>query len=86
MRIAVEMQRLSPEMDSAVIIGWLKQVGDYVEKGDPLVEIETEKIDVEMEALDSGILTKILKDAEAEVRVGEVIAYMDAAYDLSKVS
>jgi pyruvate dehydrogenase E2 component (dihydrolipoamide acetyltransferase) len=71
------MQQLGPDVASGTIIGWLKDVGDQVAKSDPLVEIETDKITVAMEALGSGVLVEIIHGPGAEVPVGEVIGYLD---------
>ena len=78
MRIAVEMQQLGAEIESATIVEWLKAVGDEVAKGDPIAEVETEKANVELPALDAGTLVEIVHDVGAEVAVGEVIGYLEA--------
>jgi pyruvate/2-oxoglutarate dehydrogenase complex dihydrolipoamide acyltransferase (E2) component len=77
MRIAIEMPKLGYDMESGRIGAWVKLVGDTVARGDVVVEIETDKATVDMEALASGTLIEILHDTGAEVRVGEVIAYLD---------
>lgn len=76
-RIAVEMPKLGYDMESGKVAGWLKQVGDRVERGETIAEIETEKSTVEMEAMAAGTLTEIVHGAGDEVAVGEVIAYLD---------
>ena len=78
MRIPIELSRLGFDMDTARIAGWTKKVGDRVEKGETIAEVETEKATVEMEALDSGTLVEIVHDAGAEVPVGEVIGYLES--------
>lgn len=55
----------------AVVARWLKREGDRVEAGDPLVELETEKISYDLESPFSGILTKLLAHETAEVPVGD---------------
>jgi pyruvate/2-oxoglutarate dehydrogenase complex dihydrolipoamide acyltransferase (E2) component len=55
----------------AVVVRWLKHEGDRVKTGEPLVELETEKISYELEAPFSGILTKLLAHETAEVPVGD---------------
>lgn len=74
-RIPIEMQQLGPDVVSGTIIVWLKDVGDQVARGEPLVEVETDKVTVEMEALRSGVLVEIIHGPGAEVPVGEVIGY-----------
>jgi pyruvate dehydrogenase E2 component (dihydrolipoamide acetyltransferase) len=77
MRVEVRMANLGYDMDSGRIAVWLKRVGDPVERGEPIVEVETDKTTVEMEALTSGTLVEIVAGAGAEVAVGEVIAYLE---------
>ena len=55
----------------AVVVRWLKHAGDRVKAGDPLVELETEKVSYELESPLSGILTRLLAHETAEVPVGE---------------
>jgi pyruvate dehydrogenase E2 component (dihydrolipoamide acetyltransferase) len=56
---------------------WLKELGESVAKGDPLVEVETEKAVLEMEALDSGVLVEIISGVGTEILVGAVIGYLE---------
>jgi len=69
-----------PKLDEAMVTGkivkWCKQEGDRVEKGDVIVEIETEKVTFEVEAEESGILSKILAQEGDEVAVGTTIAFI----------
>jgi pyruvate dehydrogenase E2 component (dihydrolipoamide acetyltransferase) len=60
-------------MESGTIVKWLKGEGDHVEKGDPLYELDTDKVTQEVEAEASGVLLKIAV-AEGEVPVGQTIA------------
>ncbi len=78
MRVPIMMQQLGPDVESGVIVVWLKKIGEIVAKGDPLVEVETEKAVLEMEALDSGVLIETISGIGAEVQVGEVIGYLEA--------
>jgi pyruvate/2-oxoglutarate dehydrogenase complex dihydrolipoamide acyltransferase (E2) component len=79
MRIPVQLPQLGYDQDSATVAGWLKQVGDTVERGEAIAEIETEKVTAELPALDAGTLVEIVRDAGAVVTVGEVIGYLEAA-------
>lgn len=76
-RIAVEMPKLGYDMETGKVASWLKKVGDTVERGEVIAEIETEKSTVEMEATASGTLAEIVAEAGTELPVGEVIAYLD---------
>ena len=76
-RIPIEMPKLGYDMASGKVGGWLKKVGDQIERGDVIAEIETDKSTVEMEATASGTLAEIVQDAGAEVPVGETIAWLE---------
>lgn len=71
------MANLGFDMESGVVGKWLKQVGDSVERGEAIAEIETEKATIEMEASQSGTLVEIVAAEGQEVPVGEVIAYLE---------
>lgn len=75
----VIMPKLGFTQDSSEIVRWLKQVGDEVEQGDPLAEVTTDKVNMEVEAPMTGILDGIRFDAGTVVPVTEVIAYIRAA-------
>src|SRR5262245_21496790 len=75
----VVMPKLGDTMEEGKILNWLKQEGDPVEKGDALAEIETEKVNIEVEAFKPGVLRKILVPAGATVPVGEPIALTGAS-------
>ncbi|HKD34619.1 MAG TPA: dihydrolipoamide acetyltransferase family protein [Gaiellaceae bacterium] len=69
----VKLPRLGQGMESGTIVKWLKSEGDRVEKGEPLYEVDTDKVTQEVEAEASGVLLKIAVD-EGEVPVGRTIA------------
>ncbi len=69
----VKLPRLGQGMESGTIVKWLKSEGDSVEKGEPLYELDTDKVTQEVEAEASGVLLKIAV-AEGEVPVGQTIA------------
>lgn len=66
-------------MESGVIVRWLKQEGDAVSKGEPLYELDTEKVTQEVESDADGVLLKIVQLEGAEVPVGELIALIGEA-------
>ena len=70
------LPQLGETMEDAEIITWLKAVGDHVERGEPLLEVETDKIAVEVPALESGVLTEILVEVGESAKVGQAIAKM----------
>ena len=69
----VKLPRLGQGMESGTIVKWLKAEGDQVEKGEPLYELDTDKVTQEVEAEASGVLLKIAV-AEGEADVGTTIA------------
>ena len=71
------MANLGYDMEQGKIVAWSKQIGDRVERGEAIAEVETDKATVEMEALASGTLVEITHAAGAEVLVGEVIGYLE---------
>jgi len=75
----VIMPKLGLTMESGKIEKWHKKVGDKVETGDILFEVMTDKVSLEVESYNSGILRKILKGEDDEVPVTEVVAYIGTA-------
>jgi pyruvate dehydrogenase E2 component (dihydrolipoamide acetyltransferase) len=73
MATEIKLPRLGQGMESGTIVKWLKSEGDTVEKGEPLYELDTDKVTQEVEADASGVLLKIAV-AEGEVPVGRTIA------------
>jgi pyruvate dehydrogenase E2 component (dihydrolipoamide acetyltransferase) len=69
----IKLPRLGQGMESGTIVKWLKSEGDPVEKGEPLYELDTDKVTQEVEADASGVLLKIAIP-EGEVEVGKTIA------------
>src|SRR6266851_3502593 len=73
MALEIRVPELGESIVDAVIANWLKQEGDTVKKGDTLVELETDKVNVEVSAEQSGVLQKIIKREGDEVSVGDVL-------------
>ncbi len=78
MAVEVFMPKMSDHMEAGVIIGWLVKEGEKVARGQPILELETDKAAVELEAPESGILKGIRAGVEAgaSVPVGETIAFI----------
>ncbi len=72
----IVMPALEMAQSTSVLVRWLKAEGELVRKGEPLMEIETEKALTEIEAPDSGILSNISAQPGDEVPVGRVIALL----------
>jgi len=84
MGIELKMPALSPTMEQGTLAKWLKQEGDRIEPGDIIAEIETDKATMEFEAIDEGVLEKILVPAGTEdVAVGAVIALIAGEGEVS---
>ena len=79
MPIELKMPALSPTMEEGSLAKWLVKEGDVVKSGDLLAEIETDKATMEFEAVDEGIIAKILIPEGTEgVKVGTVVAMLAA--------
>ena len=76
-RIDVRMGNLGYDEASGKIARWLKAVGDTVERGEPLLEVETDKATIEMESLEAGTLVAIIHGDGADVPVGDVIGVVE---------
>ena len=78
MATEVILPRLGQGMESGTIVRWLKSEGEPVEKGEPLFELDTDKVTQEVEAEAAGVLLKIAI-AEGEVPVGQTVAFIGSA-------
>src|SRR5215475_4883688 len=77
MPINILMPALSPTMEKGNLAKWLKKEGDKVKPGDSIAEIETDKATMEYEAVDEGVLAKILvPEGTADVPVNQLIAVL----------
>jgi pyruvate dehydrogenase E2 component (dihydrolipoamide acetyltransferase) len=72
--VKVLMPKGSDTMTEGKVLKWVKKEGDQVSTGETVVEIETDKVDMEVEAMGSGVLRKILVSAGKVVPVGELLA------------
>jgi pyruvate/2-oxoglutarate dehydrogenase complex dihydrolipoamide acyltransferase (E2) component len=66
----------------ANVVRWLKQVGDPVQPGEPIVELETEKVSYELESPAQGFILKIVAPQKAEVPVGDHLCYIGDQNDV----
>jgi pyruvate dehydrogenase E2 component (dihydrolipoamide acetyltransferase) len=85
MATEIKLPRLGQGMESGTIVKWLKSEGDKVEKGEPLYELDTDKVTQEVEADASGVLLKIAV-AEGEVEVGKTIAVIGEQGETAEVT
>ena len=74
------MPKLGYDMTSGSIVSWLVSVGDAIERGQAIAEVETDKVEIEMESLHSGTLLEIVYEADEDrqIDVGDIIGYLDA--------
>src|SRR5918995_2232900 len=70
----VIMPKMGDAMEEGTLLRWLKQVGDEIAVGDPLAEIETDKVSLEIEATEAGVLSKTYVEEGAAVPIGTPIA------------
>ena len=77
MQIEVKVPQLSESVSEATLVSWHKQPGEAVTEGENLIDIETDKVVLELPAIKSGVLTKILKQNGDKVTSNEVIALLD---------
>ena len=79
MAVRVIMPKAGMAMEQGTIVKWLKKEGDRVAKGEALLEILTDKVNMEVESMDSGVLLKILRFEDEVVPVTETIGYIGEA-------
>ena len=75
--IEIKVPQLSESVSEATLVAWHKQVGEAVAEGENLIDIETDKVVLELPSFKSGVLTKILKNNGEKVVSEEVIALLD---------
>ena len=84
--IEVKVPELAESITEGTISQWLIKVGDKVEKGDNLVELETDKVNIEVSAENDGVIEELLKEPGDNVEVGEIIAYLGGSESSSSQS
>ena len=75
----IAMPRLSDSMEEAIVLQWLKSPGDAVAKGEPLVEVETDKSTIVYDAESDGVLEEIVVEPGTAAALGAVIARLRVA-------
>ncbi len=74
----VIMPKMGDAMEEGTLLKWLKSEGDQVSEGDPIAEIETDKVTLELEAEDAGTLAQLIASEGQEIPVGGAIAFIAA--------
>src|SRR6478672_7571561 len=77
----IQMPKLSDTMTEGTVVSWKKKVGDQVNAGEVLAEIETDKATMEWEATDDGVLKEIYVQDGGKVNVGDRIAFIGSGDD-----
>jgi len=84
--IEVKVPQLSESVTEATLLTWLKQVGDAVTEGENLIDVETDKVVLELPASKSGVLTKIIRGDGEKVASEELIALIDTDAIVAKAA
>jgi len=79
MPVEIRVPPLGESVAEATVASWLKHEGDVVEAGEPLVELETDKVNVDVAAERSGVLTKIVRASGETVHPGDILATVSDA-------
>jgi pyruvate dehydrogenase E2 component (dihydrolipoamide acetyltransferase) len=77
MAYKIVMPQLGLTMEEGSVTSWLKTPGDWVEKGDPLFIVETDKIEMEVESMGKGFLGTIQVEIGQKVPVGTLLAMLN---------
>ena len=78
MLIEVKVPQLSESVAEATLVSWHKREGESVARDENLIDVETDKVVLELPAPTAGVLVKILKGDGSTVVAGEVIAHLDS--------
>jgi 2-oxoisovalerate dehydrogenase E2 component (dihydrolipoyl transacylase) len=81
MAVQVQMPHLGESVDEGVITKWLIAEGDFIEEYEPLLEVNTDKVDTEIPSPASGVLLKILVSEGTTVQAGSVLAWIGEAHE-----
>lgn len=79
--LALTMPKMSMTMEEGVMVVWLKNVGDPVKSGEPVCEVTTDKVDMEVESPFDGVLARITAQVDEVVKVGDPIGYITTDAD-----
>ena len=75
--VEIQMPQMGESVTEGVVLEWHKSEGEFVEEGETVVEVSTDKVDAEVPAPASGVIEKILAQPDDTVAVGQVLAQLD---------
>src|SRR5256885_1915389 len=75
--VEIQMPQMGESVTEGTVLEWHKQEGEFVEEGETVVEVSTDKVDAEVPAPASGTITKILKGEDETIEVGGVLGELD---------
>jgi pyruvate/2-oxoglutarate dehydrogenase complex dihydrolipoamide acyltransferase (E2) component len=78
-RVELKMPSYGMADTESVVVAWLREPGELVDEGDPIVSIDTAKTEVTLESPAAGVLGPHLFDVEAEVATGSVLTWVEAS-------
>src|SRR6266436_6792627 len=75
--VEIQMPQMGESVTEGTVLEWHKQEGDFVEEGETVVEVSTDKVDAEVPAPASGVIAKILAQPDETVKIGQTLAEID---------
>src|ERR1043166_1847313 len=75
--VQIQMPEMGESVTEGIVLEWHVAEGDFVNEGDTVVEVSTDKVDAEVPAPAAGLITKLLVQVDDEVRVGAPLAEME---------
>jgi multifunctional 2-oxoglutarate metabolism enzyme len=81
--VEIQMPQMGESVTEGTVLEWHKQEGEFVEEGETVVEVSTDKVDAEVPAPASGVITRILKGEDETIQVGGVLAELDPSAEPS---
>jgi pyruvate/2-oxoglutarate dehydrogenase complex dihydrolipoamide acyltransferase (E2) component len=77
MKVSLKLPLFGMNMEEAMVVRWHREPGESFRKGEPLYEIETEKVTTEVEAPCDGRLVEIVAPAQETINVGDIVCHID---------
>src|SRR5437762_8601385 len=75
--VEIQMPQMGESVTEGTVLEWHKREGEFVNEGETVVEVSTDKVDAEVPAPASGVITKILKGEDETIEVGGALAELD---------